>query len=104
MRRGGLDVDSPLEHEAQVSFPIELLRCPISGQTIKSAPADVVHELQRLQLAGGLWNRGAQLAAAFDEGLLTADGSWFYPVRSGVPVMLAAEACDTSKLRDASLR
>jgi len=75
-----------------MSFPIDLLRCPISGQTMKSAPSDVVHELQRLQVAKTLRNHGTELVAAFDGGLLTADGAWFYPVRSGIPVMLAAEA------------
>jgi uncharacterized protein YbaR (Trm112 family) len=81
-----------MEGGPEMSFPIELLRCPISGQTMKSAPGDVVHELQRLQVANTLRNHGAQLVVAFDGGLLTADGTWFYPMRSGIPVMLAAEA------------
>jgi uncharacterized protein YbaR (Trm112 family) len=75
-----------------MSFPIEMLRCPISGQPVTPAPGEVMHELQRTQLAGALRNRGAQLVAAFDGGLLAADGAWFYPVRSGIPVMLATEA------------
>jgi uncharacterized protein YbaR (Trm112 family) len=81
-----------MDRGAAVSFPVELLRCPISAQAMKPAPDDLVRSLQQLQSAGTLRNRSDELVAPFEGGLLCEDGAWFYPVRSGIPVMLAAEA------------
>ena len=75
-----------------MSFPIELLRCPISAQTMKAAPENVVRSLQERQRAGALHTHGGESAEPFADGLLTADGAWFFPIRSGIPVMLASEA------------
>ncbi|MCX6981759.1 MAG: hypothetical protein NTV08_13530 [Verrucomicrobia bacterium] len=75
-----------------MSFPTELLRCPISGQPLKAAPEDIVRALQERQRIGALRTRSGEIAEAFDSGLLTADGAWLYPIRSGIPVMLAGEA------------
>ena len=75
-----------------MSFPTELLRCPISAQTVKAAPEKVVSELQERQRAGTLRTRGGESAEPFEDGLLTADGAWFFPIRSGIPAMLAGEA------------
>ena len=80
-----------------MSFPTELLRCPISGQAVNAAPEDLVRELQERQRAGALRTRGGEIAEAFDSGLLTADGAWLYPIRSGIPVMLACEAISNSR-------
>ena len=75
-----------------MSVPIELLRCPITGQTVTPAPENVIRDLQQRQQSGTLHARGGEIAEAFDGGLLTADGAWLYPIRSGIPVMLAGEA------------
>lgn len=75
-----------------MSFPIELLRCTISAQTLKAAPEVVVRALQERQRSGALLTRGGEAAEPFEDGLLTSDGVWFYPIRSGIPVMLAGEA------------
>ena len=77
-----------------MSFPIELLRCPISAQTMKAAPENVVRSLQERQRAGALRTRGGEVAEPFEDGLLTADEAWFFPIRSGIPVMLASEAIE----------
>ena len=70
----------------------ELLRCPLTGQTVKLAPEDLLGELQRRQQSCALRTRGGDVAEPFEGGLLTADGAWLYPIRSGIPVMLAGEA------------
>ena len=75
-----------------MSFPTELLRCPISGQTLKAAPEDIMRALQERQRAGALRTLGGEVAEPFEDGLLTADGAWLYPIRSGIPLMLAGEA------------
>lgn len=79
-----------------MSFPIELLRCPISAQTVKAAPEIVVRSLQERQRSGALRTHGGEVAEPFEDGLLSADGAWFFPVRSGIPAMLASEAIATA--------
>lgn len=71
---------------------VALLRCPITGQTLAPAPENLLREFQQRQQRGELRTRGGEIAEAFEGGLLTADGAWFFPVRSGIPVMLAGEA------------
>jgi uncharacterized protein YbaR (Trm112 family) len=48
--------------------------------------------LQERQRAGALRTRSGELAEPFEDGLITADETWFFPIRSGIPVMLASEA------------
>ena len=80
-----------------MSIPTELLRCPISGQTLKAAPENLLRDLRQSQHAGALRTRGGENAEPFEDGLLTADGAWLYPIRSGIPVMLAGEAIATAE-------
>jgi uncharacterized protein YbaR (Trm112 family) len=75
-----------------MDVPVELLRCPISGQAVTLAPENVLRELQERHKSGTLRTCGGDLAEPFEGGLLTADGAWFFPIRSGIPVMLAGEA------------
>ena len=80
-----------------MDVPVELLRCPLTGQTVKHAPENVLRDLQQRQQSGTLRNRYGEIAEPFESGLLTVDGAWFYPVRSGIPVMLAGEAIAVPK-------
>ncbi len=75
-----------------MSVSIELLRCPFSAQSMKAAPENLLRDLQERQQRGELRARGGEIAEPFEGGLLTADGAWFFPIRSGIPVMLAGEA------------
>ena len=77
-----------------MSFPIELLRCPITGQTLRPAPESMVHSRVAAQRAGTLRNRNGETPEPFEGGLLTSDGVWFYPIRTGIPVLLAGEAVE----------
>lgn len=75
-----------------MNVPIELLRCPISGQAMHLAPASTVERFQEAQRCGQLRTREGAGVDAFEDGLLTDDGRWFYPIRGGIPVLLAGEA------------
>jgi len=75
-----------------MNFPVELLRCPISAQAMKVAPEELVRTLQQLQHGGSLRNRSNEVVEPFEGGLLSAEGAWFYPIRSGIAVLLATEA------------
>ena len=71
-----------------------LLRCPQTQSPLRPLGSD---ELERLnqRIAGGraVDGRGHLLAAdaTLDEGLVTEDGRFVYPVRRNVPVLLLAD-------------
>jgi uncharacterized protein YbaR (Trm112 family) len=56
---------------------LELLRCPVSGQSLRPATPE---ELKR---------------AECDEALVREDGRVLYPVRNGIPLLVASAAVDT---------
>ena len=79
-----------------MDVPVEMLRCPVTRQAVEHAPEDRIRELQKRQQSGALRTRDGEIAEPFEDGLLTADGAWLYPIRAGIPVMLAAEAIATA--------
>ena len=77
-----------------MNVPMEILRCPVSGQSLKNAPESTVQSLQDAQRAGTLRNRDGVACEPFEDGLLSSDGAHFYPMRGGIPVLLAGEAVE----------
>lgn len=63
---------------------LSLLRCPVTGQTLRAATTD--------EVAGG--RKQADLSAdlrvmgEFTDGLTTNDGTLFYPVIQDIPVLI----------------
>ena len=73
-------------------FLLPLLRCPLSRQPLAPAPPEVLARLDAGRAAGTLCNRAGQpLTEPIDAGLLRADGGLFFPVRSGIPLLVADE-------------
>ncbi len=72
---------------------LAMLVCPASRQSLREASAV---ELQALNTAigkGGLVNRsGSAVSEPCQGALATMDGTWFYPVQEGIPILLSAEA------------
>lgn len=56
------------------------LRCPLTQQTLTEAPAAL------------LVDRKDRDGRSLDAALLRADGAVLYPIRSGIPVLVAEEA------------
>lgn len=77
-----------------MNVPMEILRCPISMQSLKNAPVSTVNALQEAQRAGTLRNRDGAVCEPFEDGLMSSDGAHFFPIRSGIPVLLAGEAVE----------
>lgn len=72
---------------------LEILRCPVSREPVTVAPKDRLRELNAAIAAGELQHAdGRKVEAPLEAALLTADGARAYPVRDGIPVMLADEA------------
>jgi uncharacterized protein YbaR (Trm112 family) len=63
---------------------LDLLRCPATGQPLRPATG------QELEIAS------AYSAEPLIAGLVTVDGALLYPVRTGIPILLKAEAVQIS--------
>ena len=72
---------------------LPLLCCPLSRQPLVPAPPELLARLEAERAAGTLRNRaGEPLAERVEEGLVRADGALFFPVRSGIPLLMADES------------
>ncbi|MGD9388301.1 MAG: hypothetical protein PVI87_08760 [Gammaproteobacteria bacterium] len=72
---------------------VEILRCPVSREEVHVLPRDRLRQLNAAIEAGELTHAdGRKVEAPLTEALETADGARVYPVRDGIPIMLADEA------------
>jgi uncharacterized protein len=72
---------------------VEILRCPVTRQPLTVVSKDRLRQLNSAIAAGTLQHAdGRKAEAPLEEALLTHDGARIYPVREGIPVMLADEA------------
>ena len=78
-------------------FLLPLLRCPLSRQPLAPAPPELLARLEAERAAGTLRNRaGEPLPERIEAGLVRADGAVFYPVRSGIPLLVGDESVTLS--------
>jgi uncharacterized protein YbaR (Trm112 family) len=72
---------------------LKLLCCPETHQPLRPADSLLLQELNGKIAAKDLSNRaGRTVTEEIQEGLLRADGKVLYPIRKGIPVMLAEES------------
>ncbi len=72
---------------------LEILACPETKQPLTMAAEALVAQLNERIAQGTLTNRaGATITEAIDSGLVREDGSYLYPVRDDIPIMLIDEA------------
>lgn len=72
---------------------LDILCCPETRGALKMASAERLAALNSAIAAGSLKNiAGETISESLTEALETVDGSRVYPVREGIPVLLADEA------------
>ena len=77
---------------------LTLIQCPNSGQTLNIAPDELVANLNQKIAAGSVRDRSDQLVKdTFEQGLITEDGARLYPVRGGIPTLVADSAIELNK-------
>ena len=72
---------------------LSLLRCPRTGGELALAGAKTLEALNESAREGKLANAsGTPVEQTMEAALVSACGRWLYPVREGIPVLLAEEA------------
>ncbi|MFQ6605538.1 MAG: Trm112 family protein [Fidelibacterota bacterium] len=72
---------------------LTILRCPVTMKPLAMADDEVLHDLNtRIQVGKVNTKEGETVTEVFTEGLITTDKKIFYPIRSGVPVLLESES------------
>ena len=72
---------------------LPLLCCPLSRQPLALAAPEILAQLESERAAGTLRNRSGQaFAERIEAGLVRADGVVFFPVRAGIPLLVAEES------------
>ena len=72
---------------------LNILCCPETRGALKMADEGLLSSLNSAVAAGTLKNiAGEIISEKMDEALVAIDGSRVYPVREGIPVLLADEA------------
>ncbi|MBN2580662.1 MAG: Trm112 family protein [Pirellulales bacterium] len=71
---------------------LEMLRCPASRQPLREADAALIERINRAIAAGRVQDQiGRPVLLPLDGGLVREDGRVLYPIRDGIPIMLAEE-------------
>lgn len=77
---------------------LEILVCPETKQPVRSAPAELLAQLNARIRARTLRKRGGEpVEKELDEALLREDGRVLYPVDDGIPVMLIEESIEVGE-------
>jgi uncharacterized protein YbaR (Trm112 family) len=72
---------------------LSILCCPETHQPLRPAPAELLESLNERIRQGNVRNRSDRaITEPCEAGLLRQDGQALYPVRSGLPILLVAEA------------
>ena len=80
---------------------LAVLRCPVTGGELKLAEKTLVERLNAAIDGGTLRDRQDQkVTQAIDGGLVTSDTNRLYPIRGGIPTMIADESIELSQLVD----
>lgn len=77
---------------------LTLIRCPVDGQTLVVAPADLTEKLNEMVATGQLRDQSDGLVEqTMEHALATADLSRFYPIRGGIPTLIPSESIPAPK-------
>ena len=77
---------------------LAMLRCPIDGSELQIAEASLVQRVQTAIQQGTARDRlEQQVSENVEGGLVNHSQTWFYPIRNGIPTLVADEAIDLQR-------
>jgi uncharacterized protein YbaR (Trm112 family) len=72
---------------------VALLRCPIDGSPLEVIDAITLERINKSIKEGGMRDqRDQKIQTPMQSGLINRSGNWVYPVRDGIPSLIADEA------------
>lgn len=78
---------------------LAMLRCPATGQRLQLADTELVASVNAAIHQGQARDRAEQVVVGpIEQGLLAADRGFLYPIRGGIPTLIADEAIDLNPL------
>ena len=78
---------------------LDIICCPVTHSPLERMGTDEREQLNELIAAGKISNRGEEVVTdALEDALVTRDGKLAYPVRDGIPVLLAEEGIALAQL------
>ena len=78
---------------------LDIICCPVTHSPLARMGADGLERLNALIAEAKIVNRGEEtVTEALDDALVTRDGKLAYPVRDGIPVLLAEQGISLSQL------
>ena len=74
---------------------LPLIRCPISHQPLEFAAEDLIERINKKIADGQLRDRSdIRIQDAIEQGLVNQEGGYLYPVRGGIPTLVADSAIE----------
>ena len=78
---------------------LDIICCPVSRLPLELLDADRLARLNAAISRGNVHNHAeAPVGAMLDEALVTRDGRLVYPIRDGIPILLAEECIAWNQL------
>ncbi len=78
---------------------LEIIQCPHHQEPLRIAETQLVLRLVTKFQRGELMNRlGMLIEQPFDSGLVNLSQTYFYPMRDGIPTLIAGEAIPLSNI------
>ncbi len=78
---------------------LAMLRCPIAGSELQLAENSLIQRLQTAIERGEARDRLEQkVSEGIEGGLVDPGHTWLYPIRGGIPSLVAEEAIDIANL------
>ena len=72
---------------------LEIMKCPLSGERLTIADAELVDRLRQQQRDHQLLShKGIPIADPFDSGLVNQSRTYFFRIADGIPTLLPDEA------------
>ena len=77
------------------SWVLELIRCPVTAESLQPCPEDVLAQLLAAQQRSELRNRiGRPPNGEFQSGLINRSATLFYPISNGIPTLIGDESIE----------
>lgn len=89
--------DPDREPDFDTVWWLELIRCPVTGESLEVADRDEIQALDQRRLQGTLRSRsGVQVSQAITSGFVNTSRQWFFPVFNGIPSFIGSESIPLS--------